>query len=225
MHQSLTNLNAAIFDLDGLLIDSEPLWQQAEIEEFGRLGLRLTRAEAKETLGIRSDEVVRIRHQQIGWDLTADPLDEVEARILARVCDLVSEMGEAKEGAHKAIEFCAARGSRLALASSSRMVVIEAALRRLGISNRFEVIYSAENEPLGKPDPGVYLTTARRLGVEPIECLALEDSPAGVAAAKAAGMRCVVVPDRSAVGDPRLGLADLELASLAELDEAVWACL
>lgn len=218
-------LRAAIFDLDGLLIDSEPLWQQAEIEEFGRLGLELTPEEAQETLGIRSDEVVRIRHRQIGWDLERDSLEAVEARIVVRVRDLVVDTGEAMEGAERAIEFCAAKGLRLAVASSSRLVIIEAALERLGVRDRFEVVHSAESEPVGKPDPGVYLTTARMLGVEPSECVALEDSPAGLAAAKAAGMACIVVPERSVVDPALLEAADLLLPSLAHLDEVAWSRL
>ena len=218
-------LKAAIFDLDGLLIDSEPLWQQAEIEVFGQLGLELTQEQAEETLGIRSDEVVRIRHAQAGWDLAVDPLEEVEAHIVGAVRDLVAEVGAAKEGVEHAIDFCTAKGLALAVASSSRMVIIEAALDRLGIRDRFPVVYSAESEPVGKPDPGVYLTTARKLGVKPETCVALEDSPAGLEAAKAAGMKCIVVPDRSVVGDSRLGKADLTLGSLAGLDDAVWSRL
>lgn len=218
-------LRAAIFDLDGLLIDSEPLWQQAEIEEFGRLGLELTPEEAQETLGIRSDQVVRIRHGQIGWNLEHDPLEAVEARIVSRVRDLVLKCGEAMEGAHRAIEFCDAKGLRLAVASSSRLVIIEAALKKLGVRDRFEVVHSAESEPVGKPDPGVYLTTAGMLGVEPFECVALEDSPAGLAAAKAAGMQCIVVPERSVVDPAPLEAADLLLPSLAHLDEDTWSRL
>jgi sugar-phosphatase len=218
-------LQAAIFDLDGLLIDSEPLWQQAEIEVFGRLGLELTREQAEETLGIRSDEVVQIRHAQAGWDLAIDPLEEVEERIVGAVRDLVAEVGEAKEGVEHAIDFCAAKGLALAVASSSPMIVIEAALDRLGIRDRFAVVYSAESEPVGKPDPGVYLSTARKLGVSPASCVALEDSPAGIEAAKAARMRCIVVPDRSVVGDSRLDRADLVLGNLAELDDRVWSWL
>jgi sugar-phosphatase len=218
-------LEAAIFDLDGLLIDSEPLWQRAEIEIFGRLGLELTQEQAQETLGIRSDEVVRIRHAQAGWNLDTDPLDEVEEEIVQGVRDLVAEVGEAKDGVDHAIDFCADKGLVLAVASSSRMIIIEAALDRLGIRDRFAVVYSAEDEPVGKPDPGVYLTTARMLGVKPETCLALEDSPAGLEAAKAAGMKCIVVPDPAAVGDPRLAAADLELDSLSDLDDSVWARL
>ncbi len=218
-------LKAAIFDLDGLLIDSEPLWQRAEIGVFARLGLELTEEQAQETLGIRSDEVVRIRHAQAGWDLETDPLDAVEEEIVLGVRDLVTEIGQPKEGVEYALEFCESKGLVLAVASSSRMVIIEAALDRLGIRDRFEVVYSAENEPVGKPDPGVYLTTARMLGVKPDGCIALEDSPAGLEAAKAAGMKCIVVPDHSVVGDSRLSAADIQLSSLADLNEEIWAQL
>lgn len=217
--------DAAIFDLDGLLIDSEPLWQQAEIEGFGAVGVPLTRQQAQETLGLRSDDVVRLRYEEFGWDAERHPLAAVEKRIVRRVIELIGEVGQPMDGVYRALDFVDRQGLRLALASSSRMVIIQAALTALGIADRFEVTYSAEEEPLGKPHPGVYLATARALDLPPAACIAFEDSIAGLASAQAAGMTCVVVPDRSILGDSRLARADLVLSSLAELDENAWARL
>lgn len=214
---------AAIFDLDGLLIDSEPLWQQAEIECFGAVGISLTREQAQETLGLRSDEVVCQRFDEYGWDEEAHPLDEVEERIIDRVVDLIEAEGKPMEGVYEALDFLEARGLRLAVASSSRVCVIQAALETMKISGRFELVHSAELELLGKPHPGVYLTTARKLDLAPAECIALEDSLAGLEAAKEAGMACIAVPDRSVVGNNGFERADLTLSSLAELDEMSWA--
>jgi HAD superfamily hydrolase (TIGR01509 family) len=219
------HFRAAIFDLDGLLIDSEPIWQQAEIECFGEVGVRLTGAQAQETLGLRSDEVVCLRYDEYGWDDEAHPLEEVEERIVDRVVELIAADGQAMEGVYEALDFVQAKGLRLAVASSSRQRVIRAALAALGIEDRFELTHSAEMELLGKPHPGVYLTTARKLELPPTECIAFEDSLAGLEAAKKAGMACVAIPDRSVVGNLGFRRADLVLSSLADLDEAGWLAL
>lgn len=216
---------AAIFDLDGLLIDSEPLWQQAEIESFGEVGIPLTREQAQETLGLRSDEVVCQRFDEYGWDEEAHPLEAVEERIIQRVVELIEADARPMAGVFEALDFVEARGLRRAVASSSRCSVIEAALEALGIADRFELIHSAELELLGKPHPGVYLTTARKLDLAPAECLAFEDSLAGLQSAKEAGMACVAIPDRSVVGNEGFARADLVLTSLADLNDEVWASI
>lgn len=216
---------AAVFDLDGLLIDSEPLWQQAEIECFGDVGVQLTREQAQETLGLRSDEVVCLRFDEYGWDEKAHPLEEVEERIIDRVVELIEADGKPMQGVHEALEFLRHKGLRLAVASSSRVRVIEAALRALEIADRFEIVHSAELELLGKPHPGVYLTTARKLELPPASCVAFEDSLAGLESAKMAGMACVAIPDRSVVGNLAFRQADLVLSSLSGLDDQSWAFL
>jgi sugar-phosphatase len=208
-------LQAAIFDLDGLLIDSEPLWRRAEVEIFATVGLRLAEADCEVTTGLRIDEVVAFRHRERPWHPPL--LEEVAARIVDRVIELVEAGGVAKPGGARAVALCAAAGLRLALASSSPEVLIHAALRRLGLDERFERVVSAQHERWGKPHPAVLLTTAERLGVPPDACVVLEDSLNGVIAAKAARMRCLVVPERP---DPRFVLADRVLPSLLDLDRA-----
>jgi sugar-phosphatase len=216
---------AAIFDLDGLLIDSEPLWQQAEIECFGEVGVSLTREQAQETLGLRSDEVVCLRFDEYGWDEETHPLEVVEERIIDRVVELIEADGQPMQGLYEALDFVQAQGLRLAVASSSRIRVIEAAIEALEIADRFEIVHSAELELLGKPHPGVYLTTARKLDLPPPACVAFEDSPAGLESAKEAGMACIAIPDRSVAGNSLFARADLVLPSLAMLDERVWTQL
>ncbi len=216
------SFRAAIFDLDGLLVDSEPLWQRAEIECFGAVGVRLTQAEAESTIGLRSDEVVRRRFDEFGWDESLHPLEVVEERIVARVVELLERSARPMPGVEAALDFTASKGLRLALASSSRQVVIQAALRALRITDRFEVTHSGEFEASGKPDPAVYLTTARKLALPPESCIAFEDSIAGLEAAKAAGMACVVVPEGVVKGHRALAKADLVLPSLADLNEEAW---
>lgn len=220
--------SAVIFDMDGVLLDSEPLWQDAEIEVFGALGLALTRADCRQTMGMRIDEVVSLRHTQHPWPGPGQ--EEVAGAIVDRVVELVGQRGRLLPGVSAALGFFEARGLRLALASSSSYRLIGAVLATLGLEGRFEARHSAEEETAGKPDPAVYLGAAAKLGVDPRRCVAVEDSVAGLGAAKAAGMRCLAVPDPHMAGQgPRTGeawgAADLVLGSLSELDEAAWSAL
>ncbi len=212
---------AAIFDLDGLLIDSEPLWRMAEMEVFATVGLTLTEQECHLTTGLRTEQVVAYWLERRRWDTQRHPAPEATARINQRVIELISERGEAKDGVGQALDFLHDRGMRLGLASSSTMAVIEAAINRLGIADRFEVLHSADFEKHSKPAPDVYLGAARRLGVDPQRCIALEDSLPGDEAAKAAGMVCICFPEYKG----SVSGADLELRSLEELDEHVWLAL
>jgi sugar-phosphatase len=220
-------IEGALFDMDGLLIDSEPLWQRAEIEVFGGLGLSLTRAECLETRGRRVDEVVAHWFARSPW--RGASLGEVRDAIVARVVELVNVNGRAKPGVEHAIAFFRARGLPLGVASSSDYAIIEGVLERLAIRGAFAVVHSGQDELRGKPDPAIYRRAAEKLGVDARRCVALEDAPSGVASAKAAGMRCIAVVDAAGVGASeveaeaaRLGAADVVLRSLAEIDERVW---
>lgn len=216
-------IQAAIFDMDGLLIDSEPLWQTAEIAVFGELGLRLTREDCMKTMGLRIDEVVQHWHGVHPWQGPAD--DEVVARIVTEVGRLVQEQGQPMPGVDNALTFVRERGCKVGLATSSRRVLLDIVLDKLGIRRHFDEVYSAEHEPYGKPHPGVYLTTAARLGVPPTACVAFEDSLHGVIAAKAARMACVAVPYAGLKDTRKFAVADVILPSLLHLDDAAWAQL
>ena len=112
--------------------------------------------------------------------------------------------------------------SRINLASSSSSRIIQAALKKLNLTDTFVQVYSAESEILGKPHPGVYLTTAKKLGLPPQSCLALEDSLNGVLAAKAAQMQCIAIPEASQQDNPKFAIADCILKSLEDLNDSVW---
>jgi mannitol-1-/sugar-/sorbitol-6-/2-deoxyglucose-6-phosphatase len=215
-------LRAVIFDLDGLLIDSEPHWRAAEMQVLGALGLELSEAMCVHTTGLRIDEVVSYWHTRAPWPGPGPA--EVVTRIVAQVIDRLRAHGVAKPGALHAVQWARRRGVALGLASSSPMALIHAAVEQLGLAGAFDVLASAEDEPYGKPHPQVYLAAAQRLHVAPTACLALEDSLNGLIAAKAARMRCVVVPEHG-TADPRWSLADRVLGSLVDLDDAAWAAL
>jgi len=222
MPAAAATIEAVIFDLDGVLIDSEPLWQDAEMAVFGRLGIVLDRELCTLTMGLRSDEVVAYWKARRPWQGPSN--GEVEAELLGAVATHIRARGAAKPGIAQVLGVLAPRVP-VALASSSPYAVIEAALERLGLTTAFACVYSAEEEPYGKPHPGVYLTTAGKLGIAPIACCAIEDSPNGVLAAKAAKMTCVAIPDAAVAGDPRIRIADRVVARLDELDAEAWRAL
>ncbi|MGL5077275.1 MAG: hexitol phosphatase HxpB [Waterburya sp.] len=213
-------IKAVIFDMDGLLIDSEPLWQEAEILIFKQVNIALTPELCLQTKGLRIDEVVDYWYQRYPW--TNLSLLEVEKLIVAQVIELIHLKGQPLPGVKEAIAFVQQQQVEIALASSSATIIIQAALQRLNLTDTFTQIYSAESELLGKPHPGVYLTTASKLNVLPQECLALEDSLNGVLAAKAAQMKCIAVPDPSEYHNPKFAIADVILKSLEEFNQDTW---
>ena len=218
-----TFFDAAIIDLDGLLIDSEPLWRSAEMEVFRTVGLELTEAECHQTTGLRTDQVVAYWLDRRPWDEGRFPADLTTLRINQRVIELIGKQGTAKAGVAEALDYFRGRDLRIGLASSSATPVIEAAIARLGIADDFDVVHSADFEQRSKPAPDVYFGAARRLGVAPSRCVALEDSVIGLSAAKAAKMSCIWIPEQPG-GDlpPSSPQADVVLTSLTEIDDAVF---
>lgn len=216
-------IKAVIFDMDGLLIDSEPLWQEAEILIFKQVNILLTSELCLQTKGLRIDEVVDYWYQRHPWTNLAK-LD-VEELIIAKVIELIHFQGEPLAGVDRAISFVQQKQVKIALASSSASKIIQAVLQKLELTNVFAEIYSAESEVLGKPHPGVYLTTANKLNVSPSECLALEDSLNGVLAAKAAQMKCIAIPELLQYDNPKFAIADTILKSLAEFNDDIWHSL
>jgi len=207
-------MKAAIFDMDGLLIDSEPLWQEAEITVFRSVGVTLTRELCRETVGVRLDGVVRHWYEKSPWQ--GESLEAVEARILDVVSRLVVERGKPMPGVKETIDILSAAKYELAVASSSPMQLIRTALEKLGMIDYFSALHSADAEDEGKPNPAVYISAMSRLGVEPNNCIAFEDSAIGVRAAKSAGAWVIAVPDPTDASNPGFANADVVLSSLAD---------
>ncbi|CAD5967046.1 Hexitol phosphatase B [Planktothrix tepida] len=209
---------AAIFDMDGVLIDSEPLWCRAEVEVFNHLGVPLTESMSSQTMGLRTDEVVSYWYAKFPW--TGANQSVVADRILSQVGELVATEGKPMPGAVEAVQLCRRMQLPLALATSSPMSLVHLVLKRLGLQDAFDVLNSAETEEFGKPHPAVYLTTAHRLGVHPSKCIAVEDSIRGMMSAKTAGMRCIVVPAAEERENPQFAAADFVLDSLETINQA-----
>ena len=210
---------AAIFDMDGLLIDSEPLWDQAELEVMASLGVDITRRhELPDTLGLRIDMVVDLWYAQQPWN--GPDRQAVTDRILTRAISLVEETRPLLPGVREAVALCKSQGLMVGLASASPLHMLEKVLTMFDLRESFDALASAEKLPYSKPHPQVYLDCAAKLGVDPLTCVALEDSVNGMVASKAARMRSIVVPAEEGQHDPRFALANVKLTSLAELTAA-----
>jgi mannitol-1-/sugar-/sorbitol-6-/2-deoxyglucose-6-phosphatase len=210
---------AAIFDMDGLLIDSEPLWDRAELEVIAGLGVDISRRnELPDTLGLRIDMVVELWFAQQPWN--GPNRDEVTARIISRAISLVEEERPLLPGVREAIALCKSQGLKVGLASASPLHMLEKVLDMFGLCDQFDALASAEKLQYSKPHPQVYLDCAAKLGVSPLTCVALEDSVNGMIASKAARMRSIVVPEHANAADPRYVLADVKLSSLEQLTAA-----
>lgn len=207
---------AAIFDMDGLLIDSEPLWDQAELEVISSLGVDISRRhEMPDTLGLRIDMVVDLWYAMQPW--SGPSKQEVTERIIQRTLSLVEEKRPLLPGVREALTLCRAEGLKVGLASASPLSMLEKVLALFELSDYFDALASAQTLPYSKPHPQVYLDCAAKLGVDPLTCVALEDSVNGMIAAKAARMRAIVVPAEENGQDPRYALANVKLDSLARL--------
>ncbi|WP_145576596.1 hexitol phosphatase HxpB [Yersinia mollaretii] len=209
-------IKAAIFDMDGLLIDSEPLWLQAELDIFTSLGLDTSsRDSLPDTLGLRIDLVVKLWYQTLPWQGPSQA--EVCKRIIARAIELVEETRPVLPGVEYALDLCRQQGLKIGLASASPLHMQKRVLTMLGVEHYFDCLVSAEYLPYSKPHPEVYLNAAADLGIDPLQCVTLEDSVNGMIATKAARMRSIVIPSPEYLADPRWALADIQLASLEQL--------
>ena len=217
-------MQAVIFDMDGLLIDSEPLWHVAEKEVFGTLGLTLTEAMCEETTGLRTDEVVAYWYAKQPWPGDRQRFEDVAHEILVRMQELIRTHGVALQGVDDILQLLQQRQLALGLASSSPPALIDTVVDKLCIRHYFRVLCSAIDEAWGKPHPAVYLTAAKRLGLPPRDCLVFEDSVNGIRAAKAAGMITVAVPAVHQYEDERFNEADFKLRSLSEFSWDLVKC-
>lgn len=216
-------IKAVIFDMDGVLLDSEPLWHEAEKAAFDDVGIRLTTKMCMETTGLRVDEVVAYRFQQKPWKNRSQK--SVRDAILSGVEQRVIDRSVPMDGSLETLEFFQNRRIPIALASSSPMRLINTVLNKFSIKKIFTTIHSAEQEQYGKPHPAVFLKTAKQLRFDPADCLVFEDSFNGLIAAKAARMRSVVIPASAEWNENRFDIADIKLKSLAEFSKKHWNIL
>lgn len=206
---------AVIFDMDGVLIDSEPLWKIAMEDVFRSVGCTLTRKEFQKTTGLRIDEVVRYWYAVAPW--SGPGPEEVEARIVEHMDELIRANGAPLAGVVDTLGFLQEKRIPVGLATSSYSRLIRAVLDTIGLAGHFDVTHSAEKEAFGKPHPAVYLTVAEQLRVNPQHCLVIEDSLNGIISGKAARMKVACIPEKTHHPEPRLMLADYMYDNMGEL--------
>jgi len=211
----LRDFKAVIFDMDGVLIDSEPLWKIAMEEAFQAVGCNLTKKDFQKTVGLRIDHVIEYWYKQIGWDGLSPK--QVEQLIIDRLIELIKENGAPLPGVMESIDYFESKGLKIGLATSSYTVLIDTVLKVLNLTRSFHTVHSAEDEEYGKPHPAVYLTTAKSLSVEPSNCLVIEDSLNGIISGKGAQMKVVCIPEKTHVVEPKLSLADFMFNDMNEM--------
>ena len=206
-----------MFDLDGVLIDSEHVWAEARDRLTVERGGRYSEQAELDMMGMSSPEWSRYMHEVVGLP---DQPDEINREVVRRLQAIYRERLPLVDGAVAAVERLAARWP-LGLASSSNRELIDLVLELAGLARHFRTTVSSEEVARGKPSPDVYLEAATRLGVDPAACVAIEDSSPGVLSASAAGMHVVAIPHAAyPLGDEARAAVDVQLESLAELDPA-----
>ena len=212
---------AVVFDLDGVIVDTEHVWDEVREELTLDWGGRYTPGAQRAMMGMSSTEWSRYMHDVVGLP---QPPDEINAEVVRRLLARYAVDLPLIPGAVDAVRALRTAGLPLAVASSSNRPLIDAVLDAAGIADAFAATVSSEEVARGKPSPDVYLEAARRLGVDPTACVAVEDSANGIRAAHAAGMRVIAFPNAVYPPAPEaLALAALAIDALDELPTAIAA--
>jgi len=207
-------INAVIFDFDGIIIDSEPLWVEAEIAVFETIGIRLTPELCRQTTGLNTQDTLLYWYNIYHW--SGKSRLQVYKEIMEAMQALILKKVELKEGFPDVLQLFVDMNLPMAVASASPLKLIKTALKKFQLFDYFKIINSGEKEKFGKPHPALYLGAARKLGIEPVNCLAFEDSFNGAISAKAARMKLVAVPDDHDFMTSRFDFADLKISSLRD---------
>jgi HAD superfamily hydrolase (TIGR01509 family) len=213
------HLNTVIFDMDGLLIDSEPWWQEAGMETLQQFDIRLTLDDYHLTTGLRTKEWIDYWFNHFGIDKTH--ATRAENAIIAKAIEKIHANAEPMPGVEYIFSFFAERDFRIGLATSSPLELVDTVVKKMGIGSYLQAVSSAGTLSYSKPHPQVYINCAEQLGVSPLQCICFEDSFNGLIAAKAARMKCVIIPSPDQYPLAKWGAADLKLASLKDFDEAL----
>lgn len=210
-------LTTVIFDIDGLLIDSEPLWNEAATEVFSQYGVRLTEEQYKTTTGLRTKEFIRWWFSY--FKIPSEEYERAEKKLVQLVLEKIEQKGNVLPGVPYIFDFFYKKQFKIGLATSSPPELIHLVVGMTGIKDYLQATASAEGLLLGKPHPQVYLNCAASLNSDPLSCICFEDSFNGLIAAKAARMKCVIVPHASQIREEKWGAADLKLLSLQNFGE------
>lgn len=209
-------IKAVIFDMDGLLIDSEPFWKYSERTVYETVDVFIDDDFLRQVEGLRIDEAIQFVYDR--YPFTKKTKIQVETEIIETMRNLILEKGVALPGVYEVLDLLIKTKIPMALASSSAEILIDAVLKKLDLHKYFLITRSGQHEKFGKPHPQIFISAAQALNVLPTECAVFEDSFNGVLAAKAARMHCIAVPDVHRYEDPRLAIADIKLKSLLDFE-------
>ena len=210
-------IEGVIFDLDGTIIDSEPIWKAAEQKFFAKHGLFLTDEDCQATTGLPTIDAIRYWYDKLK-NPSLDPL-AMANELSQNVMDILKDQGELMPGIIENLEFWKSKGLPMGIASASSMPHIETVVERFNLDKYFSILYSADFELYGKPHPGVYISACKNLNINPVKSVAFEDSFNGMLAAKSARMTVVGLLDAGHNGDTRFDFVDLKIKSHKEFDE------
>lgn len=211
----MKGIKAVIFDMDGVLIDSEPLWRKAMIKGFNDIGVDFTEDDCRKTTGMRFKEV--INHWFLHHGIEDTHPDELDKSVITHLIELIKTEGEPMKGAVELIAHLKSQKYPIGLATSSSHALVDAVLSKIKAQPLFNSVVSAEFLEYGKPHPEVFLKCSAELGIEPKHCLVIEDSVNGVIAGKAAQMRVAAIPDKEHQSDTRFVIADIRVNSLNDI--------
>ena len=208
-------MKAVIFDVDGTLLDTEQIYMQAWKDAAAELGYEITDELLRKTRAINVKEAARIFESEIGNGFSYDKTRVVRVRIAEEIIQRESPI--LKPGVTELLAFLQEKRIRLSVASSTHLKGTKEHLSESGILEPFEVVVGGDMVTKGKPNPDIFLKAAELLHLAPEECLVVEDSPAGIRAAHAAGMKAVLVPDQAAITQEIIEMSDVVLESLLDM--------
>jgi len=215
-------IGAVVFDMDGLMVNSEPVWHVVTAEVFAKVGIQLEMPDLLATTGLRLQDTVARHLSKFTPKETVTPEELMKGIKDGMVAKMRAEASP-MPGLLSALNFFKSKNVPMAVASSSPVELIDATLECLKITSYFDHKISALDEEYGKPHPGVYIKAAKLCGVSPLECLALEDSVTGCLAAKSARFKCISVPDTFLNADKsKYAFTDAVLESLDQVNEQLW---
>lgn len=212
--KNMNNDKAIIFDMDGVLIDSEKFWKQAEEEVFSSLGVKVTDEDSKLTKSMTTKEVTQFWFQKFPWK-GKDP-DIVEQMVVSRVIDLIETEDCQITGVKQLIENLKTKRYKIGLATNSPGRIIPIVLKKIEATHLFDSVLSAEFEIQGKPNPAIYYRAAEKLNTKPENCIVIEDSHTGMLAAKNAGMTVIAFTNGN--NDDNYELADYKIDSFESIE-------
>lgn len=210
-------ITTAIFDMDGLLIDSEPLWEEAGAELLQTYGITLTSEQYQSSTGLRTREW--ITHWFNYFHIDKKHTEYAIVQIIRTAIEKIKANGAGMPGVSEIFSFFKNEGITMAIATSSPLQLVDIVVDKLNIGKYLSCMVSAEDLPYGKPHPAVYLDCAARLNEDPSHCICFEDSFNGMIAVKAARMKCVIIPAPHVHHQNKWDAADLKLKSLLDFGQ------